>query len=270
MRYIDAHLHLEQYGSETADNMLREMESDGVERVVAVSMNLASCTRTLERHRKEPGQVIPAYGWHPEQPLLSPEEREELFAWVEEHQGEMAAVGEVGLPYYTRKETEERGESFHLKGYVEDLDRWIALAARLDKPIVLHAVYEDADTACDLLRRHGVKKAHFHWFKGNDATVARMMEAGYFISFTPDILYEAEIQILARSYPLSQIMVETDGPWPYEGPFAGQSTHPRMIASVVRCLAEIKGMEAEVVAEAVYRNTVGFYGIGDKDAAEAD
>src|SRR5690606_40734669 len=64
-----------------------------------------------------------------------------------------------------------------------------------------------------LLEKYSVKKAHFHWFKGDNKTLQHMAENGYFISFTPDLMYEEEIQTIARNYPLEQVMVETDGPW---------------------------------------------------------
>ena len=49
-----------------------------------------------------------------------------------------------------------------------------------------------------------------------------MADNGWFVSVTPDVAYEAEIQELAARYPIGQLMAETDGPWPFEGKFAGR------------------------------------------------
>lgn len=106
----------------------------------------------------------------------------------------MIAVGEVGLPYYSRLEATEAGQTFDDAPYIRLLERFIAFAAKHHKPIVLHAVYEDADIACELLQKHSVTRAHFHWFKGSKATIELMAKRGYSISFTPDITYEVEIQ----------------------------------------------------------------------------
>ena len=135
----------------------------------------------------------------------------------------------------------------------------IALSVELDKPIVLHAVYEDAEIVCDLLEQYGVKNAHFHWFKGDERIVRRMMNNGYFISITPDVLYEEEIQQLVLQYPLEQIMIETDGPWPFEGPFSGQMTHPRMMRESIKKIAEIKQISINEVEDTLYENTKKFY-----------
>ncbi|OWR31272.1 DNAase [Saccharibacillus sp. O23] len=270
--FADTHIHLEQYAPEEAERMLREFRSAGGAYVVAVSMNLESARRTERLARQYPGLVRPAYGFHPEQPLPSAEEEEALFAWMERRTalGEaaaaegaprpMVAVGEVGLPYYSRQEAAERGEALDEAGYVRLLERFVVFAARHDLPIVLHAVYEDADTACDLLERHGVRRAHFHWFKGSAETVERMIASGYSISFTPDILYEDEIRELALRYPADRVMSETDGPWPFEGPFAGQATHPSMTADVCREWAALRGLSEAEAQVVLLANAERFYG----------
>lgn len=259
MRYIDAHIHLDSYEERARQSFMERLSADGIAGVVAVSTALASCKATLELSLRFPGQVYPAYGYHPERPLPSEQELCELLEWMDLHKSEMAAIGEVGLPYYTRMEAEAKGDRFECSPYVELLEQFVRLAAEWDKPIVLHAVYEDADIACDLLEKYNVRRAHFHWFKGSAATVERMSRNDYYVSFTPDILYEQEIEQLARVYPLGQIMAETDGPWPFEGPFRGQMTEPRMVAAVADKLAEIKGLGVGTVAEFLLNNTREFY-----------
>jgi TatD DNase family protein len=261
MKTIDAHIHLERYSPAERQLILDELPYYAVERLIAVSMNLNSCKETLDLHRQFPHEVLPAYGFHPEQDLPAAEEMDSLFTWIAEHQSEMIAVGEVGLPYYNRQEAERQGKLFNQQPYILLLDRFISLAAKLNKPIILHAVYEDADLVCDLLDKHQVERAHFHWFKGSAETVSLMIKRGYYISFTPDILYEPEIQQLAAVYPLSQIMIETDGPWPFEGSFAGQLTHPRMLVQIIDMLAKIKGFSTSEVAEIFRQNTLRFYKI---------
>ncbi|MNE63701.1 putative deoxyribonuclease YcfH [compost metagenome] len=126
---------------------------------------------------------------------------------------------------------------------------------------MLHAVYEDADKACDILARHNVQRAHFHWFKGDEAVVRRMAASGYMISITPDAAYEEEIRELVKRYPIELMMVETDGPWPFEGPYTGRPTRPAMAADAARHIAAIKGLPEHHTAEQLMANTKSFYGI---------
>lgn len=258
---IDAHIHLERYEKALQEQILQEAERCGIKGLIAVSMDLDSCKRTSELARQFPRVVFPAYGFHPEQELPSQTEQDRLFEWIRQHADEMVAVGEVGLPYYRRQEREERDGSLALAPYIRLLERFIQLSKELDMPIILHAVYEDAAIACDLLEKHQVIEAHFHWYKGPSETTERMISNGYRISLTPDILYEAEIQELATRYPLSLLLAETDGPWPFEGPFTGKMTHPSMIDDVLGKLADIKGLPKAQVEQRVYENTKALYRI---------
>lgn len=261
--YIDAHIHIDLYAEEERDELLKSALEEGVAAVVAVSMHLASSEINRELARRYPGKVHPAYGLHPEQPLPSEAELEQLFAWIRlRHEaGEPFAIGEVGLPYYTRTEAAAAGILFDEAPYLELLDRFAALAAELDRPIVLHAVYEDGDKACDILAKHGVQKAHFHWFKGSDAVLRRMIASRYMVSVTPDVAYEADIQRIVEQYPIELLMVETDGPWPFEGPYAGRPTKPSMAAEAAKHIAAIKQLSAQQGAEMLLANTRRFYGI---------
>lgn len=229
---IDTHIHLDTYPIEQQLSILESLPECSVESVISVSIHLESCRNNLELAHRFMGRVKPAFGYHPEQPIPSLAEIDSLFSFMGSHLDEMIAVGEVGLPYYSRLEALSSGKAWDNRPYEDLLEQFIIFAQKHDKPIILHAVFEDADITCDLLEKHDVTSAHFHWFKGSPETTRRMAEAGYYISFTPDLLYEQEIRDLAQQYPAGQVMTETDGPWPFEGPFHDQVTHPRMTADV--------------------------------------
>ena len=256
---IDAHLHLDLYEQEEREALLNSLGAFGVKGLVAVSMHLDSCRSLLALKRRTDQPIYPAFGYHPEQALPDASEEEQLFRWIRDHREEMYAIGEVGLPYYARLEAGKAGRGFDLEPYIRLLERFIRLAAELEKPIVLHAVYEDADIACDLLEKHGVERAHFHWFKGSEETLQRMKERGYFISVTPDIMYKEKTRDIVRAYPLSLLMVETDGPWPFQGPYEGVRTHPGMIRDSIREIAAIHNRSEAETGEALWANTVRFY-----------
>lgn len=260
---IDAHIHIDSYPPEQQELLLASLADSSVEAIIAVSMHLASCQANLRLAELWPGLICPAFGFHPEQPLPSQAELDLLFDWMGKHIKQMVAVGEVGLPYYNRLEASRGGAFFDLAPYIALLERFIRFARKHNKPIVLHAVYEDADIACDLLERYGITQAHFHWFKGSAATTKRMARNGYYVSFTPDLLYEEETRSLARQYPSDQIMAETDGPWPFEGPFTGQQTHPRMTADVIRAYSELTNQDQIAVHRLFYENTKHFYSLSN-------
>ncbi|MBS4197212.1 TatD family hydrolase [Lederbergia citri] len=255
-KIIDAHIHLDHYNQEEIPLIMEELENIHCTNLVSVSFDLESCKKNLRLAKQFP-QVKPAFGFHPEQELPSEQEVIELFNWMSDNRDEMVTVGEIGLPYYLLSEN----PGIALDPYILLLDEFLKFAKRWDKPVVLHAVYDDAPIVCDLLEKHNIKHAHFHWFKGDSITIERMIKNGYFISITPDVLYEEEIKQLVAKYPLRQMMVETDGPWPFEGDFKGKMTHPAMIHESVKMIAKHKKEDLPFVYKSLYENTKHFYRI---------
>jgi TatD DNase family protein len=256
MKMIDAHIHLDQYKEAEIARIMEE--SQQIEALISVSFHQESCQRNLQLSQTYK-KVNPAFGFHPEQPLPTQNQISELLTWINAHHHEMVAIGEVGLPYYLRQE--QKVPSKHYEKYIELLESFIQLAKKWDLPIVLHAVYDDAPIVCELLEKYSVNKAHFHWFKGDANTIDRMNKNGYHISVTPDVVYEEEIQQLVQMYPLDQMMVETDGPWPFKGPFTGEMTHPIMMIESISMIAKIKGLSEAEISERLLQNTKNFYGI---------
>lgn len=253
---IDAHIHLDLYSETEQEVILNDLSSYNIHYLISVSNHLQSAKANLVLANQS-DKVKPAFGFHPEQVLPTEFEIIDLLKFIKQHQAEMIAVGEVGLPYYLRQED----DSVQPKAYEELLEVFIKQAAELNKPIILHAVYEDAPIVVDLLETHSIKKAHFHWFKGDTKTVERLIQNDYFISITPDVLYEKEIQGLIRRYPLSLLMIETDGPWPFEKQFKDKMTHPKMIHDIVKKIASIKQMNEQDVAATLFTNTTNFYNL---------
>jgi TatD DNase family protein len=253
LKIIDSHIHFDAYSEEKRESILSDLQKDDIEALITVSMNMKSCKKNLALSTRDQ-RIKPAFGFHPEQPLPSPQDLEELLLWIQEHVNEMVAVGEVGLPYYTRQE-----QALDLEKYIEVLEHFLILAKKKDKPVILHAVYDDAPIVCDLLEKYRIKKAHFHWFKGDKETITRMIQNRFYVSVTPDVCYEREIQELVLYYPLELLMIETDGPWPFEGPFSGKMTHPAMMHHSVIEIARIKKLPVHVVYEKLRNNTKRFY-----------
>ncbi|TMU88239.1 TatD family deoxyribonuclease [Bacillus sp. BHET2] len=253
---IDSHIHLDLYEPIEREKILQELGLYSVEALISVSFHLRSSKKNIEFAKKD-SRIKPAAGFHPEQELPSDNDAEELLSFIELHHKELIAIGEVGLPYYKMKEN----PTLVPEAYIELLERFIIQAKKLDKPIILHGIYEHAPIICDLLEKHSVHKAHFHWFKGDGKTVERMIENGYFISITPDILYEDDIQDLVRKYPIKGMMVETDGPWRFEGVFQGRMTHPGMMHRTIEKIAELKSMPETEIYNQLFRNTAEFYSV---------
>lgn len=259
-RYFDAHLHLDQYDPDQLDRLIDEWQSAGIKGALCVSSDLSSAYQTLELQRKYDGFVCAALGVHPERPLPSETEMEELCSLIKQERRNIFAIGEVGLPYYIYREPNPvEPPPYPLA--VERFERFCALANQLRLPILAHAVHDQASVAYRLLRKHQIDRAHFHWLKAPAETIDRIVQAGYFISLTPEVCYRERDRQLAKRVPLTQLLVETDGPWPYDGPFKDHPTTPLLLLETVAAIANVKNVSAERVIESCYQNVQRLLGV---------
>ncbi|WP_312096254.1 TatD family hydrolase [Niallia sp.] len=251
---IDAHIHLDQY---SRDDIIRFATENTLRSAISVSMNIESCIKT-ETLSREFDFIKPSYGYHPEQPVPSDASLSDLFTWINKNHNSMTAIGEVGLPHFIRR---QNPSSIPIEPYIEMLEQFIVLAKKLEKPVILHCVYDEADLAIHLLEKHSFSNAHFHWFKGSPKTIEQMIANDYYISLTPDLLYKEKTRQLAKQYPIENIMVETDGPWPFEGPYLHQKTVPTMIHDTIYTLSTLKKYKVTDMYDQLLKNTKNFYSI---------
>src|SRR5262249_62025857 len=105
-------------------------------------------------------------------------------------------------------------------------NRLLDLATRYDLAVILHAPHGAAATALEALRRCGIERAVFHWHKAPAEVTREIIDAGYFVSVTPEVVYRDRDRQRVEAPPIESLLVESDGPWPYQGEFAGVPSGP--------------------------------------------
>jgi TatD DNase family protein len=248
---IDAHIHLDQYPN--IETEISKWKEAGIKGVVAVSTDLRSSYRTLELKLKFPNFVYAAVGFHPEQPLPPETDWNEWLSLVKTQRHLLSAIGEVGLPYYNKR----LSPSF--PRYLEFLEKVAEVANIYDLPIVLHAVHEHAQLALTIIQKYNIRSAHFHWLKATPSVVRQIIQSGYYISVTPEVCYRERDQHLLSHVPLNQLLIETDGPWPFTGPFANKKTSPLFLFESAKCVAQFYKMDVRSVQKATIDNTLKLY-----------
>jgi TatD DNase family protein len=254
---IDSHIHLDADQYADVVTLIKRAREAGVTAVVAPGVSPSSNRRVMELANAHPDFVYAAIGFHPERFDLTDEDLAATFATIREYRDRICAIGEVGLPYYGQLAHHEdvltRGRKV--------LERFAQLASELDIALILHCPHQTAGSALNIIKNANVRRAVFHWHKSDEATTRAILEAGYFISLTPEVVYRDRDQALAAIVPLSRMMVETDGPWPYGGPFEGRPTEPHFIADVISAIARIRGSSIDAIAEALATNAKYLFGI---------
>ena len=199
-------------------------------------------------------------GLHPERPDASWEEVEAVLEQLRAHRDRIAALGEVGLPHYALLDGSMSAEqAYRHEAFLHAL---VKGAVALGLPVVLHAPHAAADKALAVVQRYEPSGVVFHWHKGSPETTAAICEAGYFVSVTPEVCYRERDRQLVRAVPLRNLLLESDGPWPYGGEFTGQLTTPAVVARLAAEVARLKAVGLEEVRNAVWENAQRLFGRG--------
>ena len=64
----------------------------------------------------------------------------------------------------------------------------------------------------------------------------------------------ADLRDVVKKIPLDRILVETDSPWLAPVPYRGKQNEPKNVYEVAQCVAEIKDISVEELAEITSEN----------------
>jgi TatD DNase family protein len=240
---IDTHAHLD--ALEDAGAVLGRARAAGVERVISVGTDVASCRATLALCEREPG-VFAALGLHPHGAgAVGEAELEELRNLLGHPQA--VAVGEAGLDYYRDFAPRDRQAwSFRQQA---------ALAGELGKPLVVHTRAADEDTAAVLWSLPPEVPVVLHCFS-SVSLLDPALERGWYVSFAGNVTYPkaGELRWAAARVPADRLLAETDSPYLSPQPVRGKRNEPAFVAHTVAALAVARNVEPEALALQIEEN----------------
>ena len=89
------------------------------------------------------------------------------------------------------------------------------------------------------------------------------MALGFYISFSGIVTFKnaGDLRDVVKKIPLDRILVETDSPWLAPVPYRGKQNEPKNVYEVAQCVAEIKGISVEELAEITTNNFFKLFNI---------
>lgn len=262
LNYIDIHSHLNLSPLlETKEVVLAKMRELGVG-TITVGTGLETSREALKIAEENPDLCFATIGIHPTDSDESFDEQ--VFLELAQHP-KTVAIGETGLDYF-------RDQSEEIKQKQSDLfKKHIALAHKVGKPLMLHVraskgtddAYYDALAILAGFAAQNRPRANFHFFSGSQKCMEDIVAAGFTISVDGPITFSHEYDEMIRAVPLDKIMIETDAPFaapaPYRGSASWRTCEPWMVIEIARKIAELKGLDLEVVRKQVLENTQRFF-----------
>lgn len=246
--YFDSHCHVHDDrmpgGTDAAVEAARDA---GVDTMITVGCDRETSLAAIAVAEAHP-DVWATVGLHPHEAVHGVGTIVDLF----DHP-RVVAVGEAGLDYYY----EHSPRDVQRVAFAEQ----IALAHRLDLPLVIHT--RDAwDDTFDVLAAEGVPEPTvFHCFTGGPDEARRCLDLSAFVSFSGIVTFKsaAEVQAAARFVPLDRMLVETDAPYLAPVPHRGRSNQPAWVTDVARYIADLRDVPVAAVAEATSTNGVACF-----------
>ena len=260
MRLIDSHSHFDadEFDVDRAQAHARALAA-GVAVQIVPAVAAASWPK-LKTVCAEFTGLHPAYGLHPM--YLAEHKPEHLHAlreWIERERP--VAVGECGLDFFVEGLDPQRQAVF--------FDGQLRLARDFDLPVIVHA-RRAVDAVLAAIRRFGPLRGVVHSFSGSADQAKRLFDHGFLIGLGGPVTYERanRLRTLARELPLECLLLETDAPDQPDAGIRGQRNEPSRLTVVRDCIAGLRGIAPDALADATTRNAERLFRLPQPDGKE--
>jgi TatD DNase family protein len=246
---IDTHAHLDALDDDPAEVVARAAEA-GVGRILTVGTTPAGCRRALELADAHDG-VFAILGIHPHEAGGATDADVAEVRELLDHP-KAVAVGETGLDWF--RDYAPRDAQHRL--FVQML----AIAAELQKPVVIHTRAADADTLDVLQSFDG--RVVLHCFS-SPHLLEPAVERGWHVSFAGNATFPkaVDLRLAATELPAARILAETDCPYLAPQPMRGRPNEPAYVVHTLAALAQARGEEPEQLERAIERNAAECFGL---------
>ncbi|MDA0704046.1 MAG: TatD family hydrolase [Proteobacteria bacterium] len=246
---VDSHCHLDFPDfAEERDEVVRRARANGVGAFVTICTKLSHAAE-IRAIAAQYDDMWCSVGVHPhdadEEGVENPAEIVALTEFPE-----VVGIGESGLDYfYDNSDRAAQRRSF--QSHIE-------AARETGLPLIVHTRDADDDTI-EMLRdgtADGRLKGLIHCFSTSRELAEKSIELGFYISLSGILTFKRaeELREIARDLPLDRLLVETDAPYLAPVPKRGKRNEPAFVTHTAACLAEVKGVAPEALAEATTAN----------------
>ncbi len=241
MRFTDSHCHLTMSAAEA---VLERARAGGVRGFVVPGTKLEDAPEAIAVAQGR-DDVWCAVGFHPHE---AKDCDDAAFAEIERlaNDPKVVAIGECGLDYHYMHSPRET--------QIAVFERHIALAKKLDKPIIVHN-RESTDDCVEILLRSGARGI-LHSYTESLEVAEKLVAAGFFISFSGIVTFRSAQMLrgVAKALPHDRVLIETDTPFLAPVPYRGKENEPAFVVKVAELLASLWQESLDSVAEKTTAN----------------
>ncbi len=241
---VDSHCHLDfDVLQEDLPGVIARAKSVGVHLMVTICTQVNNFPKVL-KIATDFEAVYCSVGTHPNHAGMEDIVPAEKLIELSAHE-KVVAIGEAGLDFhYDRAPREVQEEVFR---------QHIKAARETQLPLVIHSRDAEDDTLRILKDEtaKGAFKPLLHCFSSQAFLAEKGLELGAYVSFSGILTFNSALAIrqAAEAVPLDRLLVETDAPFLAPVPHRGKPNQPAFTAHTLACLAEVKGVTVEEMAQ---------------------
>lgn len=257
---FETHAHYDDEAFDTdREELLAALPENGIRCAVNVAADLSSIKTGLALAERYP-YMYAAIGVHPSSVGELSEER---FSWMEQQLSHprAIAVGEIGLDYYWDKE--ESVQAVQREWFA----RQLALAKKMDKPVIIHSRDAVKDTQDVMAAQGGSElRAVIHCYSYTKETAREFLKWDSYFGIGGVVTFKnaKKLKEAVEYIPLERILLETDSPYLAPEPNRGKRNCSLYLPYVADAVAQIKGMSREEIEEITWRNACRFFDLDEK------
>lgn len=236
--FTDTHCHLYKEYYNDLDIILKQAESNNVNRYIVAGCNQKSNEEVIKLINNY-SNIYGTLGIHPED-VENYNEKDLYFIEKNLSNKKILAIGEIGLDYYYTKESKEE--------QIKLFERQLAIAEKYNKPVVIHSREATQDTI-DTLKKYKVKGV-IHSFSGSLEVAKIYIKMGFLIGVNGVITFKnSKVKDVIKELGLENIILETDSPYLTPHPYRGTQNSPKYILNIAEFIADLYSVDLEKLAK---------------------
>ena len=255
MRFFDTHAHIGLINEDPIEQLIivREAKQENVQKVLNISNNLRDFFQIYE-NLKTADHVLFSIGVSPSE-VAHPGHDWELQIKEGTKLDRVVAIGEIGLDYY-RKFGDRDSQ-------VELFIRQLEIAEKLGLPVIIHNREAGSDVLDILKQELPSRGGVLHCYSEDQSYAKKALDMNIYISFAGNVTYRnaRNLHETAKQIPLDRILIETESPFMVPAAYRGKRNKPSYICETAQFIAELREIPEEELTEALYANSMKFFGL---------
>jgi len=261
MKIFDTHCHLIllKNGRKTIDEVAVRAIKKGVFCLLDISVGLSGFVKRRELITRITGDYplsieatvgIPPYFSDKRSYQDIDEVKRQAESWEK-----VIGIGEIGLDYYHNYGS----KSGQIGLFIEQIE----LANQLQLPVIIHTRCADDDLITTLNSHRPERTGIIHCFSSDAGMARKLLDLGFYISFAGNSTYKksGSIRNAMAVIPGDRYVIETDSPYLSPEGFRGKQNEPAYITATAQCIALVRNISLEEVANQTMENAKRVLGL---------